>query len=82
MHVMQKGTPKVVSLQHAFLFVMVTTGKTKIIAELFNNNIYSCRTLFGKLVSTMFYDISTVFNSVIDGFNFLLYNSIVHYQSL
>ena len=44
MHVMQNGTPKVVSLQHAFLFVMVTTGKTKIIDDLFNNNIYSCRT--------------------------------------
>ena len=59
---------------------MVTTIKTKIIDDLFNNYTYSCRTYLGKLVSILFHDMGTVFYSMIDGFNFLRYNSIFHHQ--
>ena len=64
---------------------MVTTSKTKIIDDLFNTNIYSCKIMLCKLVSILFYDIGfydigTVFCSIIDVFKFLLYNSIFHHQ--
>ena len=68
MQVMLKNLPKAVSLQHAFLFFMVTTNKTKIIDDLFNNYTYSCRTFLG--------------NSTKGGFNFLNFSRRIQFFTL